>query len=248
MEIKVDVLGRFGEFGNARTVEKDGVKWYCANDILKVLEYHEESYRNALRRHCRNVIQIAIPTFSKGGVKTTPPLSGNIQTMNFINRNDIFRLLDHSPMPKAEDFRKWLFDEVIPSIEYTGGYIDPSIIEDVKLNPIKFIKESEEIKIKLKQRDELIAKQKEENEELHNSYDFLRSQNDYLRLKQNYLRDQFRQCREVYSTELASVSDQCLSRVVDDLVNRTIEFIENVNQNGNEEFKPVPLIRFIDEK
>ena len=159
MEIKYDVLGKYGEFGRARTiVDENGITWYCANDILNILQYDENNKRKTLARYCRNVRQFEV-TFQNGtsanGVRKS-------QTMNFINRDDIFRLLDHSKMPKAEEFRKWLFSDVIPSIEYTGGYIDPSVLNEIKLNPIKFIKESEEIKIKLKERDEIIEKQKSE--------------------------------------------------------------------------------------
>ena len=162
MEIKYDVLGRYGEFGSARTVIKDGIKWYCANDILKILEYHEESYRNALRRHCRNVVQFKIPVSNNKKVGVDPTRTSLMSTSiyykdaNFINRNDIFRLLDHSPMPKAEEFREWLFDDVIPSIEYTGAYVDPEALNEIKIDPIKFIKKYEDNKIQLNQYKETI--------------------------------------------------------------------------------------------
>ena len=159
MDIKVNILGRYGEFGNARTiVDENGITWYCANDILNILQYDENNKRKTLARYCRNVRQFEL-TFhfgtSANGVRKS-------QTMNFINRDDIFRLLDHSKMPKAEEFRKWLFSDVIPSIEYTGGYIDPSVLNEVKLDPINFVKKYETVQIELNKRDEIIEKQKSE--------------------------------------------------------------------------------------
>ena len=160
MEIKVDVLGRFGEFGSARTVIKDGIKWYCANDICDILLYAPSGRHKIIKRYCRNVILLNVPTNNKGvDIVSTP---SNNQSMKFINRDDIFRLLDHSQMPKAEKFRQWLFGDVIPSIEYTGAYVDPEALNEIKIDPIKFINRYEESKVELRDLRKLTEKQTEE--------------------------------------------------------------------------------------
>ena len=45
----------------------------------------------------------------------------------FINNYGIFDLITKSRMPLARQFRKWLVDEVIPSIMDTGVYASPAL-------------------------------------------------------------------------------------------------------------------------
>lgn len=48
---------------------------------------------------------------------------GGEQDVKFIPEGDVYRLITHSKLPAAEKFESWVFDEVIPSIRKTGGYI-----------------------------------------------------------------------------------------------------------------------------
>ena len=41
----------------------------------------------------------------------------------FIPEGDVYRLITRSKLPAAEQFESWVFDEVLPSIRKTGGYI-----------------------------------------------------------------------------------------------------------------------------
>lgn len=43
--------------------------------------------------------------------------------MNFITEGDIYRLAAKSELPGADEFESWIFDEVLPSIRKSGGYI-----------------------------------------------------------------------------------------------------------------------------
>ena len=56
-------------------------------------------------------------------MKHSTPISGKMQEINFIPEGDVYRLITHSKLPEAEKFESWVFDEVIPSIRKTGGYI-----------------------------------------------------------------------------------------------------------------------------
>lgn len=44
--------------------------------------------------------------------------------MNFIPEGDIYRLAARSELPGADQFERWIFDEVLPSIRKNGGYIN----------------------------------------------------------------------------------------------------------------------------
>ena len=43
--------------------------------------------------------------------------------MKFISEGDVYRLVAHSRLPSAAKFESWIFDEVLPTIRRTGGYI-----------------------------------------------------------------------------------------------------------------------------
>ena len=55
--------------------------------------------------------------------------------MAFIPEGDVYRLIVHSRMPGAERFEKWVFDEVLPMIRKTGGYMTASLLEQAAEKP-----------------------------------------------------------------------------------------------------------------
>ncbi len=97
------------EFGEIRTIEEDGKILFCGSDCAKALGYTNPS--KALGDHC------------KGVTKRYTLTSGGKQETNFISEGDVYRLIAHSKLPKAEKFESWVFDEVLPQIRTTGGYI-----------------------------------------------------------------------------------------------------------------------------
>ena len=97
------------EFGKVRTVEIDGKPYFCGSDIAEALGYAKPN--NAVATHCRATLKQGIP------------ISGKIQEVNFIPEGDVYRLVVRSKLPSAEKFERWVFDEVLPSIRKSGGYI-----------------------------------------------------------------------------------------------------------------------------
>ena len=59
----------------------------------------------------------------RGAVKHRLPTSGGTQEIKFILEGDVYRLVAHSRLPSAEKFESWIFDEVLPTIRRTGGYV-----------------------------------------------------------------------------------------------------------------------------
>lgn len=96
------------DFGNVRIIEEDGNFLFCGSDVAKALGYAKPN--DAIARHCRAT------------VKRSSPISGKMQDINFISEGDVYRLIVHSKLPSAEQFEKWVFDEVLPSIRKNGGY------------------------------------------------------------------------------------------------------------------------------
>lgn len=98
------------EFGQIRTLkEESGKVVFCGSDVAKALGYR--SPKDAISAHC------------KGAVKHRLPTSGGTQEIKFIPEGDVYRLVAHSRLPSAEKFESWIFDEVLPSIRKTGGYV-----------------------------------------------------------------------------------------------------------------------------
>ena len=60
---------------------------------------------------------------------------GGKQRVNFINESGLYSLIISSKLPKAQEFRHWVTNEVLPSISKTGSYSVPKAtiqIESIK--------------------------------------------------------------------------------------------------------------------
>ena len=98
------------KFGEIRTIEENGKVLFCGADVAKALGYKRPN--DAISAHCRGTVKRRI----------TDSI-GREQEMNFIPEGDVYRLAAKSELPSAEQFESWIFDEVLPSIRKTGGYI-----------------------------------------------------------------------------------------------------------------------------
>ena len=140
LKVKYDIISGYCDgFSDVRTVvDENGITWYCANDICLIMGYDKNNRNNITRRYCSNIKQFPIPTLK--GVTNCNPLSDNknMQKTNFINKEDVYNLLSHSKMPRADEFRHWLFGDVLPTIEVTGAYILDEAKEEYKEDPKSF--------------------------------------------------------------------------------------------------------------
>lgn len=109
------------DFGNVRIIEEDGNFLFCGSDVAKALGYAKPN--DAIARHCRAT------------VKRSSPISGKMQDINFISEGDVYRLIVHSKLPSAEQFEKWVFDEVLPSIRKNGAYMTSVTIDKMIDSP-----------------------------------------------------------------------------------------------------------------
>lgn len=101
------------EFGKVRTLQEDDSRiLFCGKDVATALGYRDTV--NALKAHCK-----------EDGVvihHLTDSL-GRKQSAKFISEGNLYRLITHSRLPSAEKFESWIFDEVLPTIRRTGGYV-----------------------------------------------------------------------------------------------------------------------------
>lgn len=115
-----------GLYGQVRTIIENGKILFCGLDIASALGYRNTRY--AISSHCPHVVKR--DTGVQTGKKPSgEPIYQNIE-MSFIPEGDVYRLIVRSRLPEAEKFERWLFDEVVPSIRKTGGYIPVNSQDD----------------------------------------------------------------------------------------------------------------------
>lgn len=151
------------EFGKVRMIEENGKPLFCGSDVAKALGYSNE--RDAIKRHCAHVVKHDVGVQTGERVDGTP--ASQVVSMTFIPEGDVYRLITHSKLPKAEEFERWVFDDVLPSIRETGGYVN----NDELFISTYFDDVPEEMKqifrtnlAALRHKNEIIARQKEEIE------------------------------------------------------------------------------------
>lgn len=155
------------KFGTVRTTEIDGIIYFVGLDIARALGYSNE--RKAINTHCKKPIKATIDVASQNG---TSHKARNTQEMLVICKSDIYRLIVRSKLDSVDEFETWVFDEILPTIERTGAYIEdgreeemieryfPSISDDVKLLMIKDLQKA-------------VKDEQEKNKELQQFYDDL---------------------------------------------------------------------------
>lgn len=152
------------KFGTVRTIEIDGITYFYGIDIAKSLGYSNAS--KAVLTHCKKILKKTLETSNSQNGKT---VKGKV---SLITKSDIYRLIVRSDLESADEFESWIFDEILPTIERTGAYIEdgreeemiekyfPSISDDVKLLMIKDLQKA-------------VKDEQEKNKELQQFYDDL---------------------------------------------------------------------------
>ena len=139
------------KFGTVRPVAIDDVIYFVASDIARALGY--KNPQKAIRDHCKRVNESFIPS------------NGGEQKAKVIAKSDIYRLIVRSKLESADEFESWIFDEIMPTIENTGAYIEPG--QEQKMVNYYFSSLSSDLQGQIV--NELIEK----NKELQQFYDDL---------------------------------------------------------------------------
>ena len=103
---------RHPDFGELGLLEINGKPYFPAKAAARCLGYKDTN--NAIKQHCRWVAKHHLPH---------PQNPEKQIVMNLIPEGDLYRLITHSRLPKAEEFERWVFDEVLPTIRRQGSYM-----------------------------------------------------------------------------------------------------------------------------
>ncbi len=138
------------EFGEIRTIEKDGEPWFVGKDVAEVLGYSNTA--DAVQKHVDDddklTSQIAI--------------AGQNRNIIIINESGLYSLVLSSKLPGAKQFKRWITSEVIPSIRKHGGYLTPDKLEEVLLKPDTLIQLAQNLKAEQEKRMALEVKMEEQ--------------------------------------------------------------------------------------
>lgn len=96
-------------FNDITTIEIDGNIWFLASDVCKALEISNAS--DAVSR---------LDEDEK--LTSVLPISGQNRSVNLINESGLYALIFKSRKASAQQFRKWVTKDVIPSIRKKGFY------------------------------------------------------------------------------------------------------------------------------
>lgn len=109
------------QFGEIRTIERNGEVWFVATDVCRALELGNPS--ETVKRLDKDEL-------------TSVQLRSDTQKreMNIINEPGLYSLILGSRKPEARAFKRWVTHEVLPSIRRTGAYIANS---DALINMIR---------------------------------------------------------------------------------------------------------------
>ncbi len=103
---------QFSESKNEiRTIFVEGEVKFVGNDVAKLLGY--KNVADSLRQHCRYVAKHDIPH---------PQSKKKNLKVSVIPESDVYRLIIKSTLPKAQEFERWVMEDVLPNLRKKGFY------------------------------------------------------------------------------------------------------------------------------
>jgi anti-repressor protein len=149
MENKIQVFQN-QEFGELRTVVKDGEPWFVAKDVCDALDIGNS--RMATDR---------LDADEKDDVSLTDAI-GREQATSIVSESGLYSLVLGSRKPQAHAFKRWVTHDVIPSIRKRGLYATPETAEKILGDPDFLIQALTELKQEREQRQKAEAKIEED--------------------------------------------------------------------------------------
>lgn len=124
------------KFGEVRTVVIDGEPWFVAKDIAAILEYRNAPDMTRILDEDEKGTQIVRTLGGNQEMNTTQivrsiPSRGN-PNISVINESGLYHAVFQSRKPEAQDFRKWVTSEVLPSIRKTESYNADSAMKSAR--------------------------------------------------------------------------------------------------------------------
>ena len=94
-----------------RTVERNGEPWWVLKDVCEVLE---------INNHKMTAQRLDVDEVSQTDLTDS---LGRQQNTTIVNEAGLYNVILRSDKPQAKPFRRWVTNEVLPTIRKTGGYV-----------------------------------------------------------------------------------------------------------------------------
>ena len=113
-----------------RVVNRDGVVWFVANDVGKVLGLAN------VRDTIRKVLHVSEWTYVEKRYSVKIPVekiyTSRVRSVKLvaINESGLYTLIMRSTKPEAKAFRQWVTNEVLPSLRKTGSYTMRPVMQE----------------------------------------------------------------------------------------------------------------------
>lgn len=112
------------EFGELRVVDMNGEPWMVGKDVAQALGY--ANTKDALASHVDEEDKCIIQK-SENATFDIPN-----RGLTIINESGLYSLVLSSKLPGAKRFRRWVTNEVLPSIRKTGSYAVPKLSKEMQ--------------------------------------------------------------------------------------------------------------------
>lgn len=155
------------QFGTVRMLMKDGQPWFVGKDVAVILGYNEP--HKAIARHVDEDDGMKHPVIDS---------IGRTQNVTIVNESGFYSLVLASKMPNAKKFKRWVTNEVLPSIRKYGMYATEHTIDNV----LNGTEEAEKLFIQLKEEKLRTRELENENMRLAEENDSLAEVVDFINM------------------------------------------------------------------
>lgn len=149
---ELDFVRRF-ENVDVECFNFNGKALFNPYNVGMCLEISESNVRNYLARMNKNQAIL----LKNSDVRDMDFRKFNNRGEKFITKSGVYKLIFKSQTNKAEKFQDWITDEVLPSIEMTGGYIP---IQEDEPNEVFLARAVKVANDTIQHKDEIIEMQK----------------------------------------------------------------------------------------
>lgn len=145
-----EILNKFDFEGKqVRTVMIDNEPWFVLSDVCKVLEI-------------KNASQAGKKLDPKDVCSTYTLTAGGRQKVKAVNESGLYDVILDSRKPDAKKFRRWVTNEVLPSIRKHGVYMTEEVRQEALVSP-DFLREIAQTLEDEQRAREALEREKEEN-------------------------------------------------------------------------------------
>jgi prophage antirepressor-like protein len=116
-----------------RIIEINGSVWWAATDVVRILGYKTVSHAvDPLDDYEKTIVARNDFLANDSAKLAESKKRGGAQSLIFVNESGLYNLIFRSTLPVAKAFKRWVFEEVLPSIRRQGYYVLEKQIAEIQ--------------------------------------------------------------------------------------------------------------------